>query len=165
LTGGTAGALNAIGEYIGLDAITVTVSFGIFLEVVKRAASATGPEEGSFTLKITIGLAVHLGINLLIVGISFDFSLEIILTFFQDLVAPTPLQIFLEIILRFSVTLTFLFADWEIEFEWKPLDPSPLELTPTSKSEQESNGAMGLDDDGEGGEASEAYAYMTTGSE
>jgi hypothetical protein len=161
LTGGTAGALNAIGEYIGLDAITVTVSFGIFLEVVKRAASATGPEEGSFTLKITIGLAVHLGIDLFIVGISFDFSLEIILTFFQDLVAPTPLQIFLEIILRFSVTLTFLFCDWEIEFEWKPLDPSPLELTPTSKSEQENNGAMGLDDDGDG--LGNAYEENTPG--
>ena len=161
LTGGTAGALNAIGEYIGLDAITVTVSFGIFLEVVKRAASATGPEEGSFTLKITIGLAVHLGIDLFIVGIAFDFSLEIILTFFQDLVAPTPLQIFLEIILRFSVTLTFLFCDWEIEFEWKPLDPSPLELTPSSKADQEKSGAMGLDDDGDG--LGNAYEENTPG--
>ncbi|MFX1516183.1 MAG: hypothetical protein ACFFC6_07735 [Promethearchaeota archaeon] len=161
LTGGTAGALNAIGEYIGLDAITVTVSFGIFLEVVKRAASATGPEEGSFTLKITIGLAVHLGIDLFIVGIAFDFSLEIILTFFQDLVNPVPLQIFLEIILRFSVTLTFLFADWEIEFEWKPLDPSPLELTPSSKAEQEDSGAMGLDDDNDG--LGNAYEENTPG--
>jgi hypothetical protein len=150
LTGGTAGALNAVGEYLGLDAITVTVSFGIFLEVVKRAASATGPEEGSFTLKITLGLAVHFGIDLFIVGISFDFSMEIILTFFQDLVNPVPLQIFLEIILRFSVTLTFLFADWEIEFEWKPLDPSPLELTSSDPEEMEENGAMGMDADSDG---------------
>jgi hypothetical protein len=133
-----------------LDAITVTVSFGIFVEVVKRAASATGPEEGSFTLKITLGLAVHFGIDLLIVGISFDFSMEIILTFFQDLVNPVPLKIFLEIILRFSVTLTFLFADWEIEFEWKPLDPSPLELTPSDPEEQKESGAMGLDADSDG---------------
>ncbi|MHA2304887.1 MAG: hypothetical protein ACXACU_05785, partial [Candidatus Hodarchaeales archaeon] len=150
LTGGTAGALNAVGEYLGLDAITVTVSFGIFVEVVKRAASATGPEEGSFTLKITLGLAVHFGIDLFIVGISFDFSMEIILTFFQDLVNPVPLQIFLEIILRFSVTLTFLFADWEIEFEWKPLDPSPYELTSSDPNEMEAEGAMGLDADSDG---------------
>ncbi|MHA1971687.1 MAG: hypothetical protein ACTSW1_01770 [Candidatus Hodarchaeales archaeon] len=150
LTGGTAGALNSIGEYIGLDAITVTVSFGIYVEVVKRAASATGPEEGSFTLKITLGLAVHLGIDLLIVGISFDFSLEIILTFFQDLVNPVPLQIFLEIILTFSVTLTFLFTDWTLEFVWKPLDPSPLELTSSDPDEMEKNGAMGLDADSDG---------------
>ncbi len=150
LTGGTAGALNAVGEYLGLDAITVTVSFGIFVEVVKRAASATGPEEGSFTLKITLGLAVHFGIDLFIVGISFDFSMEIILTFFQDLVNPVPLKIFLEIILRFSVTLTFLFADWEIEFEWKPLDPSPLELTPSDPEDQKDSGAMGLDADSDG---------------
>ncbi|MHA2164939.1 MAG: hypothetical protein ACXAAT_03655 [Candidatus Hodarchaeales archaeon] len=150
LTGGTAGALNAVGEYLGLDAITVTVSFGIFVEVVKRAASATGPEEGSFTLKITLGLAVHFGIDLFIVGISFDFSMEIILTFFQDLVNPVPLKIFLEIILRFSVTLTFLFADWEIEFTWKPLDPSPYELTPTDPAEQKAEGAMGLDADQDG---------------
>ncbi len=150
LTGGTAGALNAVGEYLGLDAITVTVSFGIFVEVVKRAASATGPEEGSFTLKITLGLAVHFGIDLFIVGISFDFSMEIILTFFQDLVNPVPLQIFLEIILRFSVTLTFLFTDWEIEFEWKPLDPSPLELTSSDPEEMQENGAMGLDADSDG---------------
>jgi hypothetical protein len=150
LTGGTAGALNAVGEYLGLDAITVTVSFGIFVEVVKRAASATGPEEGSFTLKITLGLAVHFGIDLFIVGISFDFSMEIILTFFQDLVNPVPLKIFLEIILRFSVTLTFLFADWEIEFTWKPLDPSPLELTPSDPEEQKESGAMGLDADSDG---------------
>ncbi|MCK5117930.1 MAG: hypothetical protein KAR44_15145, partial [Candidatus Aegiribacteria sp.] len=161
LTGGTAGALNAVGEYLGLDAITVPVSFGIFLEVVKRAASATGPEEGSFTLKITIGLAVHFGIDLFIVGISFDFSLEIILTFFQDLVNPVPLQIFLEIILRFSVTLTFLFVDWSIEFEWKPLSPSPLELTPSSKADQEESGAMGLDDDGDG--LGNAYEENTPG--
>ncbi|MHA1443791.1 MAG: hypothetical protein ACTSR4_03470, partial [Candidatus Hodarchaeales archaeon] len=150
LTGGTAGALNGIGEYIGLDAITVTVYFGIFVEVVKRAASATGPEEGSFTLKITLGLAVHLGIDLFIVGIAFDFSMEIILTFFQDLVNPVPLQIFLEIILRFSVTLTFLFTDWEIAFTWKPLNPSPYELTPTDPEEQKEEGAMGLDADQDG---------------
>ena len=150
LTGGTAGALNSVGEYLGLDAITVTVSFGIYVEVVKRAASATGPEEGSFTLKITLGLAVHIGINLLIVGIALDFSMEIILTFFQDLVNPVPLKIFLEIILTITVTLTFLFTDWEIEVEWKPLDPSPLELTPSDPEEQKDNGAMGLDADQDG---------------
>lgn len=161
LTGGTAGALNAVGEYLGLDAITVTVSFGIFIEVVKRAASATGPEEGSFTLKITIGLAVHFGINLFIVGISFDFSMEIILTFFQDLVNPVPLKIFLEIILRFTVTLTFLFADWDIEIEWKPLDSSPYELTPSDPEEQEENGAMGMDADSDG--LSNEYEINTPG--
>lgn len=150
LTGGTAGALNSVGEYLGLDAITVTVSFGIFVEVVKRAASATGPEEGSFTLKITLGLAVHFGIDLYIVAISFDFSMEIILTFFQDLVNPVPLQIFLEIILRFSVTLTFLFVDWEIEFEWRPLNPSPYELTSSDPDEMKESGAMGLDADSDG---------------
>ncbi|NHJ02606.1 MAG: hypothetical protein EAX86_10750 [Candidatus Heimdallarchaeota archaeon] len=150
LTGGTAGALNSIGEYLGLDAITVTVSFGIFLEVVKRAASAAGPEEGSFTLKITLGMNVHIGINLLIVGIALDFTMEIILTFFQDLVNPVPLKIFLEIILRITVTLTFLFADWDIEVEWKPLDPSPLELTPSDPEEQKESGAMGLDADQDG---------------
>ncbi|MFW9777774.1 MAG: hypothetical protein ACFFE8_02890 [Candidatus Heimdallarchaeota archaeon] len=155
------GVLNAVGKYIGLDAITITISFGIAVEVVKRAASATGPEEGSFTLKITLGAAVHFGIDLLIVGIAFDGSLEIILTFFQDLVADTPLRIFLEIIVKFGVTLTFLFTDWTASFTWKPLSPSPKELTPTDPKEQKANGAMGLDADGDG--LSDEYENNTPG--
>lgn len=148
--GAGGGVLNSVGKYIGLDAITITITFGLSVEVIKRAASADGPEEGSLTLKISICAAVHFGIDLLIVGIAFDGSCEIILTFFQDLVEPAPLRVFLEIIVKFGVTLTFLFADLTAEFTWKPLNPSPYELTSTDEGEMENNGAMGMDADGDG---------------
>ncbi|MHA2028571.1 MAG: hypothetical protein ACW99Q_04205, partial [Candidatus Kariarchaeaceae archaeon] len=80
------------------------------------------------------------------------------MTFFQDLADKSkPLQIFLELIFRFGVTLTFLFwdfdASWEFGKEW--------DLTPQSKSEQEANGGKGFDSDDDG--LADAYEATVPG--
>jgi hypothetical protein len=148
LTGGVGGGvLNAVAEFLGLGGIIVTVSIGLTIEVIKRAASAAKAEESSFTLTITIGVKISIGISLFIVGIELWGSMEIILTFFQDLATPSPLQIFLDIIFKFGVVLTFLFVDWDATFEWHAVH---LDLSPSSKADQQENGGKGFDTDQDG---------------
>lgn len=148
LTGGVGGGvLNKVAEFLGLGGIIVTIAFGLTIEVIKRAASASGPEEASFTLKIFISATITIGISLVIVGIELWGSVEIILTFFQDLANPSPLQIFLDVIFRFGVTLTFIAWDWDSEWKWHAVH---LDLSPSSPSDQKENGAKGLDADSDG---------------
>jgi hypothetical protein len=141
------GVLNAVAEFLGLGGIKVIISFSLGLEVVKRAAQAGKPEESTFTLKITIGLLVTIELSLFIVGIKLWGGMDIILTFFMDLAAGTGLQIFLDVIFKFGVALTFLFTDWGDEFVWHAVHE---ELTSHDRAEQEANGAKGFDKDNDG---------------
>ena len=148
LTAGVGGgALSAAAEYLGLGGITVTITLALTVEIFKRAASASGPEEASFTLKISIGVMVKIGFDLVIVAIELWGGVEIILTFFQDLADKSaPLKVFLELIFRFGVTLTFLFwdfdASWEFGKKW--------DLTPQDETSQKENGGKGFDADDDG---------------
>ena len=158
-TGGVGGsALSTLAEYIGLDAITITVYFGIMVEIIKRAASATGPEQAKFTLEITIGAALDIGIDIIIAGISFYGSLEVVLTFMQDLLGSVPLTITLKLIAYVSVTISFLF--WDIDVDWGPETLAEFEFTAGSPEEAKDR-AMGFDSDGDG--LSDDYESQTPG--
>ncbi len=149
LTGGVGGgALSSIAEFLGLDAITVTIYLGVELDIVKKAAMATAPEESSLTLIIILGCAIHIGINLLIVEIVFDGSLEIILTFFQDLASSAPLKITLRLVLTLKVKLRFLFISDTHTWTWEP--GGPWDLSPNKGDAEYEASGVGFDSDGDG---------------
>jgi len=147
------GALNAIAEFLGLDSIKIGIFFGIRIEIIKRAASPTGPEEGTMTLQITIGVELTIPINLLIVSISFYGSLKIVFTFIQDLVGGEPMKIFMDLILYIEVTISLLFVD--IEASYGPATLYHHDFTTGSRDEakskaSEENMNIGFDSDGDG---------------
>ncbi len=148
LTGGAGGALNAVGKYIGLDAISIVIGFEIFLEIVKKAATSSGAEQNTFTLKITIFATLNIGIDLIVVGIKFSGTLKIVLTFFQDFASSKPLQIFFDVFLEIKVKIKLLFASIPISFSWNPIH---LDLSPQPGEPNESGASgFGLDADMDG---------------
>jgi hypothetical protein len=147
VTGGGAGALNAVAEYIGLDAITVTVFFAVELDIVKKAATAIAPEVSTLTVAITIGATAHIGFDLIIVEIAIDGTVEIILTFFQDLASSDPMTITLQLIMtiKIIVDLGLIDKDWEFKILDKLWDISPKK----GEDDYEESG-IGFDSDGDG---------------
>ncbi|MDH5646414.1 MAG: hypothetical protein OEZ01_10420, partial [Candidatus Heimdallarchaeota archaeon] len=153
ITGGAGGSLNAIGAYIGLDAISITIAFTLGLDVVKRAATANQPETGSLTITVGISFTVSLGIDIVIARLVLTGTLAIVLTLLQDLVAPAPLRVFISIQLIITVTIGFLFWDWNFDFRWSPDGYEPplgKELTASSPEQAVQEGAIGGDTDGDG---------------
>jgi hypothetical protein len=153
VTGGTGGALVEIADYIGLDAITLTVFLSVELDICKKAATSTHPEVSTLTLILSIGAALHIGIDVVLtfppfhVNLAFDGCLEILLSFFQDLSGSTPLKITLELFMNLKFTVKLLLVSESFEFEilneFYDISPSPGE------SEYENSG-IGFDTDGDG---------------
>jgi hypothetical protein len=153
ITGGVGGGLNAVGKYIGLDSISITIAFTIGLDIVKRAATANRPETGSMTITLGITFTVSLVLDIFIAKFGLIGTLEIVVTLLQDLVAPTPLRVFLMIQLTISVVVGFLFWDWTFDFHWSPNNYEPpmgKELTSNSPEDAAAAGALGGDFDGDG---------------
>lgn len=156
LTGGVGtGALDSVAEYIGLDSIVITIYFSLAVEIVKRAASSIGPEQATFTLMITIGVALSIGLSLLIASIDFYGSIEVVFTFVQDLLGDTPLQIIVDVIAHVKVTIDLYFTD--LNFEWGPeklLHHSFTGPPDQQKDDPEHPGRkvepLGVDTDGDG---------------
>lgn len=147
VTGGGAGALNAIGEYIGLDSITVTIFFSIGLEIVKRMATAVSPEVSTLTVTITIGAAVNIGLDLYIIKLGITGIIEVILTFFQDLSSGAPLVITLQLIFTLKLYVDLGFVDEDIEFE---ILNKLWDISPKKGDDEYSNSGIGFDSDGDG---------------
>jgi hypothetical protein len=164
LTGGAGGSLNSIGKYIGLDAISITIAFSIGLDIVKRAATATAPETGSMTITFGITFHVQLGIDIVIAKLILFGTLEVVLTLLQDLVAPTPLRVFISIQLTIGVTIGFLFFEWTFDYKWSPggfAPPKGKEITKSDPEEATAAGALGGDTDKDG--LSDEYEDKTPG--
>ncbi|MHA2253334.1 MAG: hypothetical protein ACXAD7_23430, partial [Candidatus Kariarchaeaceae archaeon] len=164
LTGGAGGSLNAIGKYIGLDAISITIAFSIGLDIVKRAATATAPETGSMTITFGISFHVQIGIDIVIAKLILFGTLEVVLTLLQDLVAPTPLRVFISIQLTIGVTIGFLFFEWTFDYKWSPSGfdpPKGKEITKSDPEEATAAGALGGDTDKDG--LSDEYEDKTPG--
>jgi hypothetical protein len=152
LSGGVGGgALNKLGEYIGLDAIKITIWFSISLDIIKRAASPMGPEEGTMTFIISVGAALSIAIDIYIASISLYGSIQVVFTFIQDLVGDTPLKIFMDIIAYVQVTISALFVD--IDVDWGPEKLYSIDFTaasPEKAKEEHPNATLGYDTDGDG---------------
>jgi hypothetical protein len=150
ITGGVGGGvLNKLGEFLGLDSISIDIWFAVELDIVKKAATAIAAEVSTFTLALTIGAALNLGFDIAIVAIKFRGSLEIILTFFMDLAASAPMKITLSLILTMKLTLKFLFAKWTGKWSWE-VPGSPWDLSPNKGEPEYENSGMGFDADGDG---------------
>jgi len=148
-TGGVGGGvLNALGEYIGLDAITITIHFGIELDIIKKMATAIASEISTLTLILNIGVAIHLGINLLIASISLDGALDIFLTFFQELNTSAPMKITLSLVLSLSITISLLFVDIDVGWKWSP--GGPWDLSPSKGTPEYEQSGVGFDSDNDG---------------
>jgi len=145
-TGG--GALLAVSEFLGLDTITLTIYFDIVLDIVKMAATATEPETSTLTLEIIFGLALHIPIELIIVAITLDGSLEIILTFFQDFASSAPMKITLRLVFTLKVKLRFLFVTDTHKWTWQP--GGPWDLSPNKGEAEYEQSGIGFDADGDG---------------
>ncbi len=149
VSGGAAGGLNAVAEYIGLDSITITVLFAVELDIVKRAATALNPEVSTLSISIILGAVLHIGIDLYIISLSFDGSLEIILTFFQDLASSDPMIITLALIFTIKVNIDLGLFDKDFEFSWQP-SGSPWDLSPHKGEDEYEESGIGFDSDGDG---------------
>ncbi|MHA2016147.1 MAG: hypothetical protein ACTSUH_10445, partial [Candidatus Thorarchaeota archaeon] len=149
LTGGVGGGVLAkLASYIGLDGITVKIWFGVELDIVRKMASAIQPEVSTLSLILTIGAAVHIGIDILVAAASLDGSLEIILSFFQDLASAAPLKISLRLILTLKLKIRFLWSTWKKTWTWEP--GGPWDLSPKKGEPEYENSAVGFDTDGDG---------------
>jgi hypothetical protein len=149
LTGGVGGGvLNKLMEFIGLDSISVDIWFAIELNIVKKAATALAPETSSLTLILELGAALNIAIDLLIVGIGFRGSLEIILSFFQDLAGDTPMKILLRLVFTITLKLEFLWWDWKKSWSWEP--GGPWDLSPKQGEDEYEESGVGFDSDKDG---------------
>ncbi len=142
------GALAAVMEFLGLDTIKITIYLGVTLDIVKKAATATSPEVSSLTLAITFGISIHIPLDIIIVAIIIDGSMEIILTFFQDFASPAPMKITLRLIFTVKIEFKFLFIDKTAEWTWEP--GGPWDLSPKKGDEEYNKSAVGFDQDNDG---------------
>ena len=91
--GSTPGVLNEVAEYIGLDSIYIKISIGIGVEIALGSGATVTGDISTLAVEITIGGSLHVGLDLLIVELSLDASLEVIFKFTQDITNPdTPLK-------------------------------------------------------------------------
>lgn len=149
-------------EYIGLDMIKIIISFGIGLEIVKRAASAIGPEQGTFTLQITIGAALLVPIDLLIIAVTFYGSLKIVFTFIQNFVGSPPFKFMFDLLGYVEFTIDFRVLFFDKTWSWGPTSLVHYKYTAGSADEEEvKNNALGYDSDGDG--LSDDYELNTPG--
>ncbi|UCG03869.1 MAG: hypothetical protein JSW11_07760 [Candidatus Heimdallarchaeota archaeon] len=153
-TGGgaaAAGTVNKAMKYIGLDVLTLTIWLSAAFEIYQKAAHNGEPAQGSLTLTLGIGAYITIGLDLRIVGIVFKIGLDIYLIFHQDLTPGNlgPFTITLDIVFWAKLTLTFLFWDFEIGFEFRP-PGFPLKLLPPPDSPELKEDALGYDSDNDG---------------
>ncbi len=142
------GALAAVMEFLGLDTIKIIIWFAVELDIVKKAATAVAAEVSTLTLAITLGVAINIPIDLIIVAITIYGSMEIILTFFQDFANSDPLKITLRLIFTVRVTFRFLFWDTDASWSWEP--GGPWDLSPKKGETEYNKSGVGLDTDDDG---------------
>ncbi|MHA2498921.1 MAG: hypothetical protein ACXAEL_05065, partial [Candidatus Hodarchaeales archaeon] len=160
LTGGTGKGLSEVMKYIGLELLSLTLYIRIEIEIVKRAASKSGPEESYMALTIVLGARLYIGIELAIFGISFTATLEIGFTFKQDLAKPIgAIEIWFFVRFAFTFKVYFLFLTITIPFSWEPVR---INLTPSPGSKDPNEpGGFGPDGDGDG--LSDAFELLIAG--
>ncbi|MHA1873985.1 MAG: hypothetical protein ACTSVB_07715 [Candidatus Heimdallarchaeaceae archaeon] len=140
-------ALAKVAKYIGLGGIYLKIEFFLGIEIVKRCETPTQKAADILTIVIGIGVSVIIDIDLVIVGIKITIGFVVTLTFIQDFLADTPLQVILEIEFTVAVKLTFLFVDWTGSASW---GPDPIYLAGGPDDESTKDEMSGLDADGDG---------------
>jgi len=147
-TAGVGGSVLAkAAEYIGLGHFYIDVFFKIAIEIVKTVAEAGKNATSKFTLDIILGMTADL--KVLIVAIKGGF--EVTWRFIQDLLADTPLEIFLILHLWFKVNIDLWLFDFDVgKWEWWPLGEGGTRIAGGKNSNNYKQNAMGLDTDMDG---------------
>jgi len=140
-------ALAKVAEYIGLGGIYLAIEFFISIEIVKRCETPTQKAADILTIVIGIGLSLIIDLDLVIVGIKIVIGFVVTLTFIQDFLSGSPLQVILEIVFTVSVKITFLFADWSKSVSW---GPDPIYLAGGKDDPETKDEMVGLDNDEDG---------------
>ncbi len=161
LSGGTGGVLNKAAKYIGLDLVVLTISFAVQLTIVKKAASLSGPEVSSISVVLTLGFALSVGFSLLVVSLKIYGSMEISLSFYQELGTGKPLQILFNIVLYFKITLDFTLSSTSYSKHYYPVGKDGIDISPNPGSPEMQQNGMGLDADMDG--LSDSYEAMVPG--
>lgn len=111
LTGGAgSGVLNKLASYIGLDSISVTIKFGLALEINLGSSTAAAGDHSVLVLEMTIGGILNVGIDIVIAELSLSVSLDLIFRLNLDFSLPNPLTISIDINYAIKVHLEFLFV-------------------------------------------------------
>ncbi|MBD3157373.1 MAG: hypothetical protein GF309_01170 [Candidatus Lokiarchaeota archaeon] len=149
LTGGVGGSvLNKLASYIGLNSINVKVWFSLELDIVRKAATATGPMVATLSLVTIIGASMSLGIDIIVASAKLYGSLEIAFSFFQDFAKSSPMKIMLRLTLTLKLKIKFLFAKWKKTWTWQP--GGPWDLSPNKGEAEYENTGVGFDSDNDG---------------
>ncbi|MHA2363280.1 MAG: hypothetical protein ACXAC7_04940 [Candidatus Hodarchaeales archaeon] len=147
---GAGSAIGKLAKFIGLDLLILTLYFRFGMEIFYKAAQGGKAAQSQLSLSFTIGMSLKLGFDLVIVGITVTFGLEITITFTQDLLnLARPLVIMLDLVFYVKVELTFLFISWDGRFDFRP-PPFPLDISPVKGEGDYNDNAMGQDADGDG---------------
>ncbi|MCG3227394.1 MAG: hypothetical protein H7645_10790, partial [Candidatus Heimdallarchaeota archaeon] len=137
--------LSKVAEHLGLGGIYLKITFFISIEIVKRIETEFQGAAEILTIIIGLTVAIILDFSLVIVGITLTFGFTVTLSFIQDFLAGSPLQIVLEIVIFVSVKLVFLLWDWSKTIKF---GPDPIYLA-GGKDDPETREEMeGLDEDG-----------------
>jgi hypothetical protein len=150
--------LSKVAEHLGLGGIYLKITFFISIEIVKRIETEFQSAAEILTIIIGLTVAIILDFSLVIVGITLTFGFTVTLSFIQDFLAGSPLQIVLEIVIFITVKLVFLFWDWSKTIKF---GPDPIYLA-GGKDDPETREEMeGLDEDGDG--LPDSYEEMIPG--
>ena len=150
--------LSKVAEHLGLGGIYLKITFFISIEIVKRIETEFQGAAEILTIIIGLTVAIILDFSLVIVGITLTFGFTVTLSFIQDFLAGSPLQIVLEIVIFVSVKLVFLLWDWSKTIKF---GPDPIYLA-GGKDDPETREEMeGLDEDGDG--LPDSYEEMIPG--
>ena len=151
--------LAKVAEYLGLGGIYLRITFFVSIEIVKRMETEFQKAADILTIIIGIGVAVIIDLSLVIVGITITFGITVTLTFIQDFLANSPLQVILTIVITVSVKLVFLFWDWSKSVSF---GPDPIYLAGKPEEDPDVKDEMsGLDSDGDG--LPDSYEEMIPG--
>ncbi len=147
------GFFGRIARYIGLDAIKLTIKFGITLTILRRAETPTKAAAGIASLVITVEAVIKFSVSLGIVKLSLYGGIRLLLTFYQDLLNKgQPLRIILRVLIILGAKLRIKIGPFKKSWSWSTtLEPiGPFDLSPKKPKEVKALGAMGYDTDYDG---------------
>jgi len=73
--------VSSVAKYLGLDAITITLSLGLKIEINLGSESSGGVENSILMVELTIAGTLHIGVDIEIAEVSLDASLSVTFTF------------------------------------------------------------------------------------
>ncbi|MGQ4892149.1 MAG: hypothetical protein ACP6IP_06635 [Candidatus Njordarchaeia archaeon] len=139
-----ASTLGSIAEEVGLDGITVTLTFGFGIEITVGSGSEDGGDQSTLTVELTIAGTLHIGFDIVVASVSLDFTLTIAFRFTFD-ITSISIVFTIDITWKLKIHLEFLFVGKTFKF-----GGTVFTYTFPEPGEKPSDVAGGFDNDGDG---------------